>query len=131
DVAEGRLGSGMDRVVKGLDDLFLEAIGARMCMDNGLALSVGEFGKRNSKHVHLNAGGDECNDGMHELRNAGRRVQRDRGPDCLDVSLVNAMAPQEVTSRICTIHLEALICAGVLRGEARVVEQGAGAEALR
>src|ERR1700719_4433211 len=36
------------------------------------------------------------------------------------------MASQKVASRIRAIHLEALICAGVLRGEAHVMEHGAG-----
>src|ERR1700731_1599983 len=109
DVAEGRLGSGMDGVVKGLDDLFLEAAGARVCVDDGFALGLSELGIRNAKHVHLDAGGNKRNDGMHELRNAGCRVQRDRGPDRLDVALGDAMPPQEVPSRIRAVHLEALI----------------------
>ena len=37
DVAKGRLGPEMDGVVEGLDDLFLEAAGARVCVDDGLA----------------------------------------------------------------------------------------------
>jgi len=40
------------------------------------------------------------------------------------------MSPQKVTSRVRAIHLEALICAGVLRGEAHVVEHGAGVKEL-
>jgi len=47
----------MDGVVKGLDDLFLEAAGARVCVDDGFALGRSELGKRNAKHVHLDAGG--------------------------------------------------------------------------
>ena len=97
-----------------------------MCVDDGVALGLSELGKRNAEHVHLDAGGDKRDDGMHELRNAGCRVQRDRRPNCLDVLRGDAMALQEVTSRIRAVHLEALICAGVLRGEAHVVEHGAG-----
>jgi hypothetical protein len=100
DVAEGRLGSGMDGVVKGLDDLFLEAAGARVCVDDGFALGLSELGKRNAKHVHLDAGGNKRNDGMLELRNAGCRVRRDRGPDRLDATLGDAMAPQEIAGDV-------------------------------
>src|ERR1700720_3378011 len=92
DVAKGGLGPGMDGVVKGLDDLFLEAAGARVCVDDGFAFSVGELGKGDPQHVHLDAGGHERDDGMHVLRDAGRRVQRDRGPDRFDVALGNAVA---------------------------------------
>src|SRR5690349_11748473 len=59
DVAKGRLGSGMDGVVKGLDDLFLEAAGAGVCVNDSFALGLSELGKRNAKHVHLDAGGNK------------------------------------------------------------------------
>ena len=36
------------------------------------------------------------------------------------------MASQEIAGDVGAVHLEALICAGVLKGEAHVVEQGAG-----
>ena len=44
--------------------------------DNGFALGLCELGKSDAQHVHLDAGGDERDDGMHVLRDAGRRVQR-------------------------------------------------------
>src|SRR5271163_4400344 len=47
DIAKGRLGLVVDGVIEGLDDLFLEAARARVCVDDGLAFSVGEFGERN------------------------------------------------------------------------------------
>ena len=99
-----------------------------MRANDGLALGRGELGKRNAKHVHLDAGGDERDDGMHELRNAGCRVQRDRSPDRLDVALGDAMASQEIAGGVGAVHLKALICAGVLRGETHVMEHGAGIE---
>src|SRR4051794_22870351 len=37
DIAKGRLGLGVDAVVEGLDDLFLEAAGARVHADDSLA----------------------------------------------------------------------------------------------
>src|SRR3954468_2904398 len=128
DVAEGRLGPVVKAVVKRLDDLFLEAARTRVGADHGFALGVIELGKRDAKHVHLDAGGHERDNGMHVLRDAGRRVQCNRRPDCLDVLRVDAMPSQKVTSRIRAIHLEALVRAGVLRGEAHVVEHGAGVE---
>ena len=129
-VAEGRLGLVVEAVVEGLDDLFLEAAGARVRADHGFALGVGELGKSDAEHVHLDAGGDERDDGMHVLRDAGRRVQRDRGPDRLDVALGDAMASEEVTGSIGAVDLETLIRARMLGGEAHVVEHRAGVEEL-
>src|SRR5439155_25479666 len=68
DIAEGRLRPVVKAVVKGLDDLFLEAAGTRVGEDHGFALGVSELGKRDAKHVHLDAGGHERDDGMHVLR---------------------------------------------------------------
>jgi hypothetical protein len=39
-------------------------------VDDGFALGLGELGKRNAEHVHLDAGGNERDDRMHELRDA-------------------------------------------------------------
>ena len=89
-----------------------------------------ELGKSDAEHVHLDAGGDERDDGMHVRWDAGRRVQRDRGPDRLDVLLGDAMAAEEVTGSIGAVDLEALMRARVLRGEAHVVEHGAGVKEL-
>src|ERR1700736_723569 len=61
DSAEGRLGLAVEAVVEGLDNLFLEAAGARMRADNSVALGVREVGKSDAEHVHLDAGGDERN----------------------------------------------------------------------
>ena len=46
---------------------------ARVCVDDGFALGLGELGKRDAEHDHLHTGGDERNDRMHELRDTGRR----------------------------------------------------------
>src|SRR5439155_9270568 len=74
DIAEGCLGLEVDGIVEGLDYLFLEAAGARVCVDDGCAFSVGELGK----------------------------------------------------GEVGAVHLEALVCAGVLGVEVHVVEHGAG-----
>ena len=58
-----------------------------MCVHHRFALGLGELGKSDAEHVHLDAGGHQSDDRMHVLRDAGRRVQRDRGPDRLDILL--------------------------------------------
>src|ERR1700757_3267156 len=50
DRAEGRLGLVVETVVECLDDLFLEAAGARVCVDNGFALGLGELGKSDAEY---------------------------------------------------------------------------------
>src|SRR5712671_710277 len=81
DVAEGRIRLVVDAVVEGLDDLFLEVAGARVCADDGCALGLREVGKSDAEHVHFDTGGKERDDGMHVLRNPRRRVEGDRRPD--------------------------------------------------
>src|SRR6202521_1278286 len=55
DVAERSVRLVPDAVVEGLDDVFLEAVAARMRLHNRLALRVGKFGIGNAEHVHLYA----------------------------------------------------------------------------
>src|SRR6267142_2713499 len=74
DSAEGRLWLAVEAVVKGLDDLFLEAAGAWVRADHGFALGLGELGKSDAEHVHLDAGGNERDDGTHVRWDAGCRV---------------------------------------------------------
>src|ERR1700687_358763 len=54
-IAECRLRLVLDAVVKGLDDIFFKMLGARICGDDCLAISVGEFRVGNSKNIHLYA----------------------------------------------------------------------------
>src|ERR1700723_3250674 len=129
-VAEGGLGLAMDAVVEGLDDLFLEAGRARVRVDNGFALGVGKLGICDTEDVHLDAGGDERDDRTHTLWDAGRRVQRDRGPDCLDIPLGDATAFEEIAGGVGAVHLEALVRAGMRGGEAHIVKHGAGVQEL-
>src|SRR5271167_756334 len=124
DSAKGRLGLVVEAVVEGLDDLFLEAAGTRVRVDHGFALGLGELGKSDAEHVHLDADADERDDGMHVRWDAGRGVQRDGGPDRLDVALGYAVAAQEVTGSIGAVDLETVIRARMLRGEAHVVKHG-------
>src|ERR1700720_4937758 len=117
DSAEGRLGLMVEAVIEGVDDLFLKATGARVRADDGLALGLGELGKSDTEHVHLDAGGNERDDGMHVRWDAGRGVQRDRGPDRLDLALGYAMAAEEVTGIIGAVDLQTLMRAGMLGGD--------------
>ena len=95
------------------------------------ALTGNRVGLRyDTEHVHLDAGGDERDDGMHVLWDAGSRVQRDRGPDHLDVPLGDAMAPEEIAGGVGAVHLEALVRASVRGSEAHIVEHGAGVKEL-
>jgi hypothetical protein len=87
DVAEGGMRLMPDAVVEGLDDVFLEAAAARMRLHHRLALRVGEFGVGNAQDVHLHASRHQCDHRVHVVRNAGRGVQCDRGPDRIDILL--------------------------------------------
>src|SRR5215469_2543713 len=127
DVAEARLGSGRDGVVKGLDDLFLERGCARTTASR--SASVNSENAMPSASISTPAVTSAMT-GCMKLRNAGCRVQRDRGPDRLDVALGDAMAAQEIAGDVGAVHLEALIRAGVLRGEAHVVKHGTGIKQL-
>src|SRR5260370_34194344 len=97
DSAEGRLRLVVEAVVEGLDDLFLEAAGARVRADHDFALGLRELGKSDAEHVHLDAGGNERDDGMHLRWAAGRGVGRDGGADQLDRALGYGMASGGVT----------------------------------
>src|SRR5882757_6403113 len=70
DVAEGSMRLVPDAVVEGLDDLFLEAVAARMRLHHRPALCVGKFGISNAQHVHLYARRQERNHRVHVLWNA-------------------------------------------------------------
>jgi hypothetical protein len=52
-----------------------------------LALLVREVMIGDTEHVHLDAGGNERDRRARMLRNTWRCVQRDRGPDILDVAV--------------------------------------------
>ena len=73
---------------------------------------------------------NERDDGMHVRRDAGRGVQRDGGPDRLDLALGYAVAAEEVTGSIGAVDLETLMRARMLGGEAHVVEHGASIKEL-
>ena len=67
---------------------------------------------------------------MHVRRDAGRGVQRDGGPDRLDLALGDAVAVEEITGDIGAVDLETLMRARMLGGEAHVMEHGASVKEL-
>src|ERR1700753_2226597 len=68
---------------------------------------------------------------MHVLRDGRRGVECDRGPHEVDVLLGDVMAAQEVARGICTVNLETICVAAVIRDETHVVEQSTCVEKLR
>src|SRR5271168_4432319 len=127
DVAEGGLGPLVDAVVEGLDDVFLELGGAGILGDDGVAELVGVLLVGDSEHVHLHATGEEGDDGVHELGNAGGGGQGDGGPYVVDVLRGDAARLEEVAGGVGTVDLEAV--GRALAGhEAHVVEHGSGIE---
>src|SRR5271157_3660317 len=106
--SEGGLRLVAESIVKGVDDLLLEVIPARMRVDYRLAMSVGYVKVAKSEDVHLNA---RCHEGHFRLLVLGdgrRGVQRDGVPNHVNGCLVDAMLPQEVARGICTVNFEAL-----------------------
>ena len=68
---------------------------------------------------------------MHVLRDAGRRVQGDCGPDGFDILLRDAVASEEITRGIRAVDFESLDLAAVLMGQPHVVEHRASIKQLR
>ena len=103
-----------ESIVKGVYNLLLEMIPARMRLDYRLPLSVGYVKVTKSEHVHIDAGCDERHFRLLVPRDARRRVQCDSILDHVDACLVDAMLPQEVARGICTVNFETLGGATVL-----------------
>src|ERR1700741_412479 len=68
---------------------------------------------------------------MHVLRNAGRRVQRNRRPNGVDIRSSDALGAQESAGRIRSVDLEALLGAAVLWGKSHVMEHRPRIQELR
>jgi hypothetical protein len=125
-VAERRLRLVPDAVIEGLDDLFLEPPLARMQANDRLPHGIVIVGIRQSKHIHFDTGGDQGDDRMHVLRDAGGGMQRDRRPHRIDILLGNVVRLQEIPGGVGTVDLETLIGAAVLLRQAHVVKHRAG-----
>jgi hypothetical protein len=68
---------------------------------------------------------------MHVLRDAGRRVQGDRGPYGVDICLRDPMPLQEIPRRIGAVDLEAFIAAALRLGQTHVMEHRTRIEQFR
>jgi hypothetical protein len=55
-VSPGGFGFVAESIFKGMDDLLLEVVPARMCLDDGLALSIGYIKVANTQDVHVYSG---------------------------------------------------------------------------
>ena len=102
-----------------------------MRLDYRISLGLAVLGISQAEHIHLDARRDQGDDGVHMLRNSGRGVQGNRGPNGVDLGLGNAVATQEVARDIRAIDLESLVRAAVSRHQSHVVEHGAGIEQFR
>src|ERR1700756_4508777 len=60
----------LDAVVKGLNDVFFEVLGARIRGNDCLAINIRKFRIGDSKYVHLDAVSQQRNHRMHVLRNS-------------------------------------------------------------
>src|ERR1700722_2006081 len=111
-----------ETVVKGLDDIFLEAAAAWVGANDGLPLRLGVVGIGKSQHIHLDARGEQRDDRVHMWRNPRCGVQCDRCPNRVYGLLRNASAPQEVASGVGSVDLEAIVLAAVLASETHVMK---------
>ena len=68
---------------------------------------------------------------MHVLRNAGRRVQRDRRPNRIDIRLRDAVAAQKIARCVRAIDLKALFGTAVLWGKPHIMEHRSRIQKLR
>src|SRR5271165_2259116 len=106
--SEGGLRLVAESIVKGVDDLLLEVIPARMRVDYRLPVNVRYLKVAKSEDVHLYACCHEGHFRLLVLGDARRGVQRDGVPDHVNGCLVDAMLPQEVARRVGTVNFEAL-----------------------
>src|ERR1700733_10453331 len=131
DVPKGGLWLVLNSVIEGLDNVFLEMSGAGVRLYNRLALSRTVLRIRQTKHIHLNPGGYQGNNGVHMLGNTGRRVQSNRGPDGIDIRLSDPVPAKEIASGICAIDFEPFVFAAVFTGQPHVVKHRPDVEQLR
>src|SRR5271166_1693555 len=128
--SEGGLRLVAESIVKGVDDLLLKVIPARMRLDYRLPVSVGYVKVAKSEDVHLYARRHEGHFRLLVLGDARRGVQRDGVPHHVNGCLVDAMLPQEAARGVGTIHFKTLGCATVFLGKTHVVKHGPDVEQL-
>nr|WP_245287557.1 hypothetical protein [Bradyrhizobium elkanii] len=74
-----------DAVGKMVNDVFLEVCLARMMGADMVALLMAEVMIANAKHIHLHACSHQRDRRTHIFGDAGRGVERDRGPHVLNM----------------------------------------------
>jgi len=129
--AKGRVWLVFNAVMICLDNVLLKMRRPWMGFDDGLPNPVRIFSIGEAQDVHLEAGGNKSNHGVHVLRNTRSRVKRDRCPHCVDMRLRNTVASQKAACGFCAIDLKPLIAAAVCRHKTDVVEHGASVQKLR
>jgi hypothetical protein len=98
--------------------------------DYCLALRIGEGGVVDAENVHLDARGDQGDDGVHVLGDSRGGVEGDCGPDILDIGLGQVVLLEEGAGGVGSVDLEALVGRAVAGDEAEVVKHGSGVEQL-
>jgi hypothetical protein len=129
--ALGGLRPMLQAVVKGLQKVFRKSRWMRKSRFDSLALRIGEFVIAEAHQVHHYPFGSKCGDGVQMRGDSRRRVQRNRQPDFLDINFRNAMAPQEFSCGVRTIHLEAQTAFPEAGCQADIMEHGCRVEKLR
>ena len=116
----GRVGTGRMRH-DGVRDGAVSG-GSRIGVQDLLAKSIRDS-LGSSANVHEDALVGEGRDQPAPVRDADRRVERDRLPDPVDVALVNAVAPEDGSSQIGALDLESSLAGGAVT-EPKIVHQG-------
>src|SRR3569833_490603 len=88
------------------DDVLLEVQAAWIRLDHGLTGRFQEFVAPDSQHIHLDAGRDQCNNWMHELRDTWSGVQCYCCPDVINILLRYTMLRQKLSRLIRTIYFK-------------------------
>ena len=99
--------------------------------DHLVALVVGKFIVGETQYIHLHTGRHQRDNRLLVLRNAGRRMQRDRVPHHIDLGFRNAVLVQEIACRVRAVHFETIGLAAVCRHEPHVMEHRADVEQFR
>ena len=129
-VTERRIGPMLIAVIEFLDDVFLEVRTAGMGFYDLFSIRVAVRFVFYSQDIHFNASGDERDNGMHVLRNAGRGVKRNRRPYGFQIVLSDATRTQEFASGVGAVDFEAFVRATVLLRQPHIVEHRARKQQL-
>src|SRR5207245_1435361 len=95
------------------------------------AVTVTDGVVADSQHVVLHSGGDQRDLGFHELRDSGRGVQSNGGPNAPDAVLRYAVALQKPARLVSTVHLEPPPVRAEPLAEAEIMEHCSDVEQFR